>query len=70
MEDLIKALQIFLKYGNKNYPTFCEHDILYVDVDPSVVSDEDKKVLDELGFSLMMKMIVLLRSNTEVCNHK
>jgi hypothetical protein len=50
MEDLIKALQIFLKYGNKNYPTFCEHDILYVDVDPSVVSDEDKKVLDELGF--------------------
>lgn len=50
MEDLIKALQIFLKYGNKNYPTYCEHDILYVDVDPSVVSDEDKKVLDELGF--------------------
>ena len=50
MEDLIKALQIFLKYGNKNYPTFCEHDTLYVDVDPSVVSDEDKKVLDELGF--------------------
>lgn len=50
MEDLIKALHIFLKYGNKNYPTFCEHDILYVDVDPSVVSDEDKKVLDELGF--------------------
>ena len=50
MEDLIKALQIFLKYGNKNYPTFCEHDILYVDVDPSVVSDEDKKVLDKLGF--------------------
>ncbi len=38
MEDLIKALQIFLKYGNKNYPTFCEYDILYVDVDPSVVS--------------------------------
>lgn len=50
MEDLIKALQIFLKYGNKNYPTFCEHDILYVDVDPSVVSDEDKETLDELGF--------------------
>lgn len=50
MEDLIKALQIFLKYGNKNYPTSCGHYILYVDVDPSVVSDEDKKVLDELGF--------------------
>lgn len=31
MEDLIKALLIFLKYGNKQYPTSCEHDILYVD---------------------------------------
>jgi DNA-binding protein YbaB len=50
MEDLIKALQIFLKYGNKKYPTSCEHDILYVGIDPSIVSDEDKKTLDELGF--------------------
>lgn len=50
MEDLIKALQIFLKYGNKKYPTSCEYDILYVDVDPSIVSDKDKKTLDELGF--------------------
>lgn len=50
MEDLIKALLIFLKYGNKQYPTSCEHDILYVDIDPSVVSDEDKKTLDEFGF--------------------
>lgn len=50
MEDLIKALQIFLKYGNKKYPTSCEHDILYVDVDPNIVSDKDKNTLDELGF--------------------
>lgn len=50
MEDLIEALQIFLKYGNKKCPTSCEHDILYVDVDPSIVSDKDKKTLDELGF--------------------
>jgi hypothetical protein len=50
MEDLIKALLIFLKYGNKQYPTSCEHDILYVDIDPSVVPDEDKKTLDELVF--------------------
>lgn len=50
MDELIKALQIFLKYGNKKYPTSCEHDILYVDIDPIVVSDEDKKALDELGF--------------------
>lgn len=50
MEDLIKALQIFLKYSNKKYPTSCEHDVLYVDVDPSIVSDKDKNTLDELGF--------------------
>lgn len=50
MEDLIKALQIFLKYGNKKYPTSCEHDILYVDVAPNIVSDKDKNTLDELGF--------------------
>jgi hypothetical protein len=30
MEDLIKALQIFLKYGNPNYPTNCSHDELFV----------------------------------------
>lgn len=51
MEDLIKALQIFLKYGNPAYPTNCSHDKLYVDIDPEKVSEEDIKALDELGFS-------------------
>lgn len=50
MEDLIKALRIFLKYRNKKFPTSCGHDILYVDVNPSIVSDKDKKTLYELGF--------------------
>jgi len=50
MEDLIKALQIFLKYGNPYAPFHCEHDYLYVDIDPEIVSDEDKKELDKLGF--------------------
>lgn len=50
MEDLIKALQILLKYGNKKYPTSCSHDVLYIGIDPSIVSDEDKKTLYELGF--------------------
>lgn len=50
MEDLIKAFQIFLKYGNPDYPTHCEHDILYVMIDPNDVSEEDIKKLDELGF--------------------
>jgi hypothetical protein len=30
MSDLIKALQIFLKYGNPDSPTHCEHDELFV----------------------------------------
>ena len=51
MEDLIKALQIFLKYGNPQYPTYCEHDILTImEIDPEKVSDEDKAELDDLGF--------------------
>lgn len=50
MDDLIKALQILRKYENPTYPTHCEHDELYVDVDASLVSKEDLKTLEELGF--------------------
>lgn len=50
MEKLIEALQIFLKYGDPEYPTHCEHDTLYVDIDPEKVSEKDIKKLDKLGF--------------------
>jgi len=50
MSDLIKALQIFLKYSNSEYPTHCEHDILYVDVEYKLVTENDLKVLRSLGF--------------------
>lgn len=50
MKDLIEALQIFLKYGNPEYPTHCEHDKLTVCIDPADVSEEDKARLEELGF--------------------
>ena len=30
MDDLIAALTILRKYGNPQWPTHCEHDILYV----------------------------------------
>lgn len=50
MEDLIRALQIFLKYGNPDNPTHCEHDELFVCIDPKLVSEEDKKELDVFGF--------------------
>lgn len=50
MKKLIEALQIFLKYGNPSRPTVCAHDTLFVLIDPELVSDEDIKRLDELGF--------------------
>lgn len=50
MDDLIKALTIFRKYGNPDSPTHCEHDVLYVVISPAVVSVEDKTALEALGF--------------------
>ena len=51
MEQLIQALQIFLKYGNPAYPTHCEHDELtIVGINPDDVSREDVALLGELGF--------------------
>jgi len=51
MENLIKALQILLKYGNPAYPTHCEHDVLTIcGIEPKDVLEEDRKMLDDLGF--------------------
>lgn len=50
MKDLIAALTILLKYGNPEYPCHCEHDALFVAIDPDKVSKKDKARLDKLGF--------------------
>ncbi len=51
MEDLIEALNIFLKYTDTKYPTNCSHDELAImDVNPNDVSMEDIIKLEELGF--------------------
>ncbi len=50
MKKLIEALQIFLKYGDKDYPTHCEHDELTVDYKKAGMSQEDVIKLEELGF--------------------
>ena len=50
MDDLIKALQIFRKYDNHEWPTHCNHDVLHVIIDPDDVTTEDIKILDGLGF--------------------
>lgn len=54
MEDLIKALQIFLKYlSNKNErsPTHCEHDVMWVcQVPPDEMAESDVEEVKRLGF--------------------
>lgn len=51
MEDLIKALQIFLKYKNNRYPTHCEHDIMMIaGIEEKDVSEEDINKLNDLSF--------------------
>lgn len=51
MDDLIKALQIFRKYANPNYPTNCDHDVLAImGITEEMVSREDSEELDRLGF--------------------
>jgi len=51
MKDLIKALRIFLKYGNPEYPTNCVHDELVImEIEPENVSGKDKIELEKLGF--------------------
>ena len=50
MKDLIEALTIFSKYTDDAHPTCCEHDVLYVLVDPENVAAEDRARLEALGF--------------------
>lgn len=51
MSDLIRALQILLKYGDPRNPTNCAHDELTIcGIDPAQVSAEDKAELERLGF--------------------
>jgi len=50
MKDFIEACQIFLKYGDMDYPFSCEHDVLYVFYDGSIMSEEDLARLELLGF--------------------
>lgn len=50
MKDLIEALTIFAKYTDKRHPTCCEHDVMYVQVNPSIVTAADVERLEALGF--------------------
>ena len=50
MNDLLEAFTIFAKYTSSRNPTCCEHDVLYVLVDPAKVSADDRARLEALGF--------------------
>lgn len=51
MTDLIEALKIFQKYFDGPYPTYCDHDVLYITcITREQVSDEDNAKLERLGF--------------------
>jgi len=50
MQKLIEALIVLSKYTDAEFPSGCEHDVFRVYVDPTCVSDEDKKYLAERGF--------------------
>lgn len=51
MDNLIKALEIFRKYGNPTCPTHCEHDELWVMIEHENVTFEDLMALEKLGFT-------------------
>jgi hypothetical protein len=51
VKDLLEALTIFMKYiPDDEYPTSCDHDVLYVLCHPNLVSPEDEARLRELSF--------------------
>ena len=53
MENLIKALTIISKYlegYHKEYPISCEHDVMFVQVDYTKISQDDLIELETLGF--------------------
>lgn len=51
LSKLIEALNIFLKYGDPDFPTHCEHDVMIIcGIGPKDVSEEDIENLNDLGF--------------------
>lgn len=52
LEGFIKGCQIFLKYGNVDFPFSAGHDIIWVlDISPENVSQSDKDELEIYGFT-------------------
>ncbi len=53
MDELIEALTIARKYMSESeakYPTGCEHDVLWLNVDVDKISAADLERLEQLSF--------------------
>ena len=51
LSELVEGLQILLKYGDVEWPTHCEHDVMTIcNGCYDTMTDEDLAKLDELGF--------------------
>lgn len=47
---IIEILNILAKYGiSESYPIWAEHDMIGFYIDPTIISEEDMKMLTELG---------------------
>lgn len=53
LDGLMRALQIFRKYGNPSSPTHCEHDVMMVAMPQDGISEADVAELLDLGFRWM-----------------
>jgi hypothetical protein len=48
--EFAEAFMIFAKYGDESHSVQTAHDEIFAGPDPSVVSDEDRARLKELGW--------------------
>lgn len=52
MDGWVEILEIMKKYRNDcndKWPFWAEHDVIGLNIDSTIVSDEDMETLDELG---------------------
>lgn len=50
MDKILAAWQIFMKYGNTDYPISAEHDEIHIHYNPAEMNPLDILELNELGF--------------------
>ena len=50
--DMIESCEIFARHDNDSYSLFAaDHDIIWVNIDPNLFTEEELARLDELGWT-------------------